>query len=265
MQIKVKLKVPILMYHKIANPPEGSPNPHLYVTPENFAAQMDYLRRHEYHTLSLGDVGRGLKNGTKLPHRSVILTFDDGYLNNYENAFPVLQRYNLKTTIFLVADAVGHKVNWQLSRGATLAEPLLDWVQVEEMQRYGITFDSHTCTHPKLNQIPLDQARYEISASRGKLEDKLSVKVEGFCYPYGEYNPQVVDLVREAGYTAACVVDNGNRHSLEDVYTLKRVFIWSDTPLRRFAYYLTSLYDYEKAYKRWLKARRTHGRTGRPD
>ena len=250
----MRIKVPILFYHKIGWPPPEVRNRHLYVTPENFAAQMGYLRRHGYHPLTLAELGRALKDGTALPKRPVVISFDDGHRDNYTQAFPVLQRHNLKATIFIVTDFIGQNAGWQPSRKETFAEPLLSWEQIREMQRGGIVFGSHTCTHPKLNQVPLAQARQEIINSRSKLEDGLGATVESFCYPYGEYNREVADLVQEAGYTAACIVEHGNRHSPEDIYTLKRVFIWSDTPLWRFAYYLTSFYDLEQARKRQRKS-----------
>jgi len=250
----MRIRVPILFYHKIGQPPPEVRNRHLYVTPENFAAQMEYLKRSGCQAISLSEFGTALKTGIGVPQHSVIITFDDGHRDNYENAFPVLQRYNLSATIFLVAELIGKNSNWQQSRKEPFTEPLLSWAEIREMQKGGIIFGSHTCTHPKLNQIPLTQARQEIISSRSKLEDGLGVAVESFCYPYGEYNQPVVDLVQEAGYAAACVTEHGNRHSPEGIYTLKRVFIWSDTPLWRFVYYLTSFYDWEQARKRQRKA-----------
>ena len=246
------LKVPILFYHKISSPPAGSANPHLYVAPENFAAQMRYLSEHGYNSLTLSEVGEALALEKKLPRRPVVITFDDGHRDNLDHAFPALVRFSLKATIFAVADFVGKNAGWQ--RRDKVIEPLLSWAHMRRMQKEGITFASHTCTHPLLNKIPYDQARYEIGVSRDKLEQGLGVPVESFCYPYGEYNQDVVDLVRETGYKAACITDHGNRHIREDIYTLRRVFIWPDTSLPRFVYYLSGLYDYEKARKRRRKA-----------
>ena len=245
-------KVPILFYHKIGIPPSHASNPYLYVPPENFEMQMNYLWRRGYRALSLSELGHSLTNGLKLPRRSVVITFDDGHLDNYEHAFPILERYNLGATIFIVADFVGREAGWQSREN--LKEPLISWAQIQQMQKKGITFASHTCSHPMLNKIPLDQARYEIEASRDKLEQGLGVGVESFCYPYGEYNQEVADLVKEAGYTAACITDHGNRHIKEDLFTLRRVFIWPDTSLWRFVYYLSGVYDYEQARKRRRKA-----------
>ena len=246
------LKVPILYYHKISSPPAGSANPHLYVSPDNFAAQMRYLSEHGYNSLTLSEVGEALAREKKLPRRPVVVTFDDGHQDNFEHAFPSLVRYHLKATIFIVADYVGKDAGWQ--RQDKAVEPLISWDHIRQMQNKGITFASHTCTHPLLNKIPYDQARYEIGVSRDKLEQGLGGAVESFCYPYGEYNQEVVNLVREAGYKAACITDHGNRHTREDIYTLRRVFIWPDTTLMRFAYYLSGFYDYEKARKRRRKA-----------
>lgn len=250
----MKLKVPILFYHKIGTPADDSCNPYLYVPLENFAAQMRYLSQQGYNTLTLSDLGRALDNGVKVPRRSVIITFDDGHRDNYENAFPVLERYNLKATVFVVADFIGREAGWQ--RRENIAEPLLSWNQIYQMQKKGITFASHTCTHPMLNKIDPDKARYEIKVSREKLEQGLGAPVESFCYPYGEFNQEVTAMVKEAGYIVACSTDHGNCHSKEDAYRLKRVFIWPDTSLWRFIYYLSRLYDWEKTRKRRRKAAR---------
>jgi peptidoglycan/xylan/chitin deacetylase (PgdA/CDA1 family) len=254
----MKLKVPILFYHKIGTPADDSCNPHLYVPLENFAAQMRSLSQHGYNTLTLSELNQALDNRVKLPRRSVIITFDDGHRDNYENAFPVLERYNLKATVFVVADFIGRKAGWQ--RRENITEPLLSWDQIYQMQKKGITFASHTCTHPMLNKIPPDKARYEIMVSREKLEQGLGVPVESFCYPYGEFNQKVTALVKEAGYIAACTTDHGNCHSRDDVYLLKRVFVWPDTSLWRFIYYLSCLYDYEKTRKRRRKEARKGGK-----
>jgi peptidoglycan/xylan/chitin deacetylase (PgdA/CDA1 family) len=248
----LQLKVPILFYHKIGVAPPESSNPHQYVPPENFAAQMKHLWQHGYQTLTLSELGYALHNGVKLPRRSVVITFDDGHHDNYEHAFPILERYGLKAIIFIVADFIGRKAEWQSRE--TLTETLLSWQEILEMQKRRITFASHTCTHPMLNKIPIDQARYEIAVSRDKLEQGLGAPVESFCYPYGEYNREIVHLVIEAGYTAACITDHGNCHLKKDVHTLKRVFIWPDTSLWRFIYYLSSLYDYEQSRKRRRKS-----------
>lgn len=250
----MKLKVPIFFYHKIGTPADDASNPHLYVPLENFTAQMRYLSRHGYNTLTLSELSRALDNKIKLPRRSVIITFDDGHLDNYENAFPVLEQYNLKATIFVVSDFIGQEANWQSKE--KVSEPLVSWNQIYQMQKKGITFASHTCTHPMLNKIPLDEARNEITVSREKLEQGLGTSVESFCYPYGEFSQEVATLVKEAGYKAACITDHGNCHSREDVYQLKRVFVWPDTPLWRFIYYLSRFYDFEKTRKHRRKAAR---------
>ncbi len=247
------LKVPIIYYHKIAQPPPEARDLELYVTPANFAAQMRYLHRRKYHTLDLSDLGRALRNEIKLPPRPVIITFDDGYVNNYENAVPVLQQYNLKATIFIVADLIGKKVAWQQSI-EVITDPLMSWEQIREIQRGGITIGSHTCTHPKLSQIPAEQARQELVESKSKLEEGLGITVDSFCYPYGRfYNQEVVNLVQEAGYTAACITEKGSLHRPGDVYTLRRIPVRLDTPLWRFAYFMTNLFAYEKERKRRRK------------
>ncbi|MEK9145816.1 MAG: polysaccharide deacetylase family protein, partial [Elusimicrobiota bacterium] len=137
-----------------------------------------------------------------LPENPVLITFDDGYANNYETAFPVLQELKVKANVFLVFETLGRHNAWH----APSTEPwqrMLDLAQVERMQDSGLVeFGSHTMTHKDLAAIPLEEVRWELRESKKRLEEALGRPVTAFAYPYGAgaFKPEVRAAVLEAGY-----------------------------------------------------------------
>ena len=134
--------------------------------------------------------------------RHVVLTFDDGFCDVFDHALPLLRQYRLRSVLFLVSDLLGKFNEWQLMKG-DVEEPLMDAAQVREWLSSGQQIGSHTKTHPRLTQIPPATAREEIFGSKKALEDRFGIPIDNFCYPYGEWNEAVRDLVIEAGYKTA--------------------------------------------------------------
>src|SRR5256884_6327608 len=126
------MKLPILVYHKIDRIPPGSRYPKLYVTPEQFAAQLAFLVRHGYSSIGLPDYLAYRRGERRLPGRAIILTFDDGYRSTRTIALPLLRQYGFSATIFLVAAYVGQTNLWD---AAEMQEPLLDAGEIQDMQR----------------------------------------------------------------------------------------------------------------------------------
>ena len=189
--------LPVLMYHKVGDCPKGSQLAKLWVSPRDFRRQLDYLKRHGYTPLLFSELGR-----RPMPEHPVLITFDDGYANNFEVAFPILQELKMKANIFLVYETVDQHNVWH----DPASEPwqrMLTWNQVERMQASGLVeFGSHTMRHPNLARIALDQVRWEIFESKKRLEAKLGRPMLGFAYPYGAgaFVPAVRQLARDAGY-----------------------------------------------------------------
>lgn len=194
--------IPTLMYHKIGDYPKGSQLQKLWVTAKDFRKQLQYLKDHGYTAIHFADLKRAEEGAAPLPQNPVLITFDDGYANNYELAFPLLKEMNMKGNIFLVYETIETYNVWH--NPAT--EPSLNmmtWAQVREMQDSGlIEFGSHTMKHRCLTEIPADDARWELNESKKRLEEKLGREMVGFAYPYGAgaYDPTVRRLAREAGY-----------------------------------------------------------------
>jgi peptidoglycan/xylan/chitin deacetylase (PgdA/CDA1 family) len=201
-RLPVKNGLPILTYHKVGNYPPGSRLKPLWVTEKQFRDQMTYLKAHGYTTLTMTEL-RDIDDGKKqMPAKPVLVTFDDGYENNYTLAYPILKELGMKGNIFLVHDTLEGMNAWH--NPATEPNiPMMSWAQAKEMQDSGvIEFGSHTLTHRNLTSIPLEDARRELDESKAKLEAKLGREMVGFAYPYGAgaFHADVRKAARDAGY-----------------------------------------------------------------
>ena len=194
--------LPTLMYHKIGVPPPGSRLKKLWVGREDFRRQLASLKENGYTSIlpsEWRDAEKGLK---QLPEKPVLITFDDGYQNNYELAYPLLREAGMKACIFLVYETVGGHNAWH----DPATEPwlkMLTWPQIREMQDCGVVeFGSHTMRHRNLVEIHPEEARWELSESKKRLEQTLGREMVAFAYPYGSgaYKPEVRAAAREAGY-----------------------------------------------------------------
>jgi peptidoglycan/xylan/chitin deacetylase (PgdA/CDA1 family) len=215
----------ILYYHSISDAPMRSS-----VSPEAFAAQLEFLGRRGYSFLSMSAAVDALASPAALPERAIVVTLDDGFRDNYDEALPTLVRLGVPATVFLTAGYIGGDHLPTLTRTAFVPRPL-SWEQVGEMQAAGIEFGSHTVTHPMLTQVPADQARRELSDSKRMIEDRLGTAVRLFCYPRGDFDEGVKRLVREAGYGAACTTLPGVNDRRTDRFALRRTYVSRrDTP-----------------------------------
>lgn len=194
--------IPALMYHKVGDYPPGSKLAKLWVTAANFRRQMLYLKEHGYTGMLFSELRDAELGRRTMPDNPVLVTFDDGYANNYETAFPILKEIGMKGNIFLVYETMERHNAWH----DPVSEPwlrMLTWEQVAEMERSGmVECGSHTMRHPNLAAAPLDQVRWELFESKKLLEAKLGHEMVGFAYPYGAgaFVPEVRKLAREAGY-----------------------------------------------------------------
>lgn len=207
--------VPILMYHHIGvNPkPDNTVWAALFVTTPELDSQFNYLLKNGYHVISLKELYGALTAGTKLPDNPVVLTFDDGYRSFYENAFPLLKKYHLKATEFVITRGVG-------------ALAYLTWDQIVEMDRSGLVeIGAHTEHHPSLTGISAASAIEEIKGSKLDLESRLGKKIEFFAYPYGDFNDSVVADVRNAGYLAAVSTIYSVNQDKDHLFIMSRIMV----------------------------------------
>jgi peptidoglycan/xylan/chitin deacetylase (PgdA/CDA1 family) len=249
-----RISVPILMYHHVAPINYDARKPDLYVSPEQFELQLKLLKRNGYQTIGFDDLLTHWDKHDGLPRKAVIITFDDGFENNYIHAFPLLKKYNSTCIIFLVSDFIDSYYTWTKD-SSNPPEKLLSWEQICEMKEYGIKFGSHACTHPDLTKISEDEALDQLKFSKENIEEKLGSEVDFLSYPFGAFNKNVIKIVKDTGYKSACSTIRGNRHLSNERYFLKRVMIHHDTTIIRFQYYLTRFYDLEHALKNKHKKR----------
>lgn len=207
---------PILTYHKFGPRPRGVRLRGLYLSVPLLEAQLAELRAEGYRSVSPGRDGAG---GCE---RLISLTIDDGFRSVREHALPVLLRHGMQATLYLVADRIGRSNDWEQAQGE-VAAPLMEAGEIREWLAAGQRIGAHTLTHPWLTRIPLAQAREEIGAARRKLEDQFGVAIPDFCYPYGDWNPAVRELVQEAGYATATTTDFGVNPADTDLLALRRV------------------------------------------
>lgn len=210
--------VPILTYHKLGPRPRGVRLKGLYVSEKLFARQLAELCEAGFNTTSTDEA---FSAQSSRPPRTVVLTFDDGFCNVLRHGLPLLAQNKFQAIEFLVADLIGKTNEWEQREGE-VSEPLMDVTQVREWLAAGHEIGSHTLTHPHLTQLSTDQGREEISASKKKLEDLFGRPIHHFCYPFGDWNEAVRDLVMAAGYQTACTTVAGVNVPGESPYTLKR-------------------------------------------
>lgn len=206
---------PILTYHKLGPRPRKVRLKGMYMSAKLFARQLEELRSAGFAAGTLG-----MCAGPFTPGRMVI-TFDDGYTNVLRFGLEPLAAVRFQAVQFLVADLLGKHNTWDVPQGEA-PEPMMDAAQVREWLAAGHDIGSHTLSHPYLTKLPPAQAREEITASRKKLEDLFARPIVHFCYPYGDWNEAVRDLVQAAGYKTACTTDPGVNHAADSPFTLKR-------------------------------------------
>jgi len=213
--------IPVFMYHKVSpNRVEGKVEK-LRVTPEKFDRQMSYLFNHGYKTVTVEELINFCEGRLPLTERKVILSFDDGYRDNFLYAFPILQKYNFTAIVFLVSDCIGSVSEWD--EGG--AEPLLNWEEIKEMGRGGMEFGSHGHTHRLLPSLSGEEMRQEIEQSKSILEKKLGKAVKFFSYPWGKFDERVKDIVESCGYRASFSTLPGKNGRGEDPFALRRILI----------------------------------------
>lgn len=223
------LRVPILMYHYISIPP---PDADIYrldlsVRPREFEAQMEWLAVNGYHPIRLMDLTYALESGAPLPDKPIVLTFDDGYMDNYQNAFPVLRNYRFPATFNIITQySDDNKPGY------------LTWQQIGEMARAGMEIGSHTANHPDLRNKSSAGLVDEIGGSKQMIELRLGIPVRSFAYPSGKYDARTISVLRSSGYSAAVTEIQGMRQTLDKIFELKRIRIRGSYNITDYAYWL---------------------------
>jgi len=204
--------VPIVMYHHIGPLP---PNPDIYrkdltVSPELFERTLARLAEQEVQTVTMDDLFDHFRGGPALPTRAAVLTFDDGYDDNYEYAFPMLKERGMVGTFYITTDFVGNP-------------GYMTWEQIKEMADAGMEIAAHSANHADFAAISPNELRRQLVEPKAILEDHIKRPVRHLAYPAGKYNPQVIAASRAAGYESAVTVLHGLRHAPSQAFELRRV------------------------------------------
>lgn len=205
MKQKEPVELPILMYHSISS---GNS---LRVPKSEFASHMKWLKDNDYVTLSPEEAYRVFTTNSMPSKKSVLITFDDGYTDNYTKAFPILKQYGMKATIFMIEQSIGRPNH-------------LTDEQMDEMMAHGISIESHTIHHLELNRLSKRQEE-ELKGSKAFFDQRFSQRTRMVSYPVGRYNEETLKLAKEAGYQMAVTTEPGHAKKEQGMMSLHRVRI----------------------------------------
>lgn len=232
-------KIPVLMYHHLAE----NINNNTVISPNNFENQISALKAEGYHAISAQELYDYFNNQIELPEKPILITFDDGYLSNYEKAYPILKKYDMHAEIFVIASRIVHTKNVYPKEIAKM-----NWDQLNEMQDY-ITIQSHTWdSHYKLTskngrvygaingpsyingQLESQQqfeerVRHDLLYSRQIIKEKLGYEPIAISYPYGNQSPATIQIVKEAGFKMGFVIQNKSVRMGDDLFSLSRITV----------------------------------------
>jgi len=213
-----KYVVPVLVYHHF-----GYEESTLFVTPENFQRQMQYLVDKKYNVISLDEYIQAKKANKKFPRNTVVITIDDGFQDNFTYAYPVLKEHELPAIIFLTAGYVNND------------DEYLNWVEAREMLEHNISFGAHTKNHTYLPGVKnTDELITEIRGSKKIIEDNIGQRINYFCYPTGGFNEQIKEVTRKSGYQAALTTNRGYADGDSDLFEIKRVKVTNSDAVQPF-------------------------------
>lgn len=216
--------VPVLMYHYVDDkpPPAGPYADSLTVRTPDFVDELEYLATNGQHTVTLAEVYLAMAGQRELPAKPVALTFDDGGLDNYSVAFPLLKQYGFNATFFVITKRVG-------------MEGQMDWDQLREMVDAGMSVQSHTVSHPGLPGVSDSRLRTELVDSRAIIADAVGEPGYVLSYPAGAYDERVIEAARAAGYVMAVATDKGVKVSPVAPFEITRLRIQPYLPISTFA------------------------------
>lgn len=201
----------VLEYHTVTNTPDIDSE--IYnVRPDDFATQLDYLQENGYNSITALEYMKWKRGKLELPKKNVILTFDDGYEDNYKEMLPILEAHNMKAVVYVITNLVGH-------------EGYLTLEQLKEMTQRGVEIGSHTANHRPLDELTTEELKHELGASKQYLEWSGISPVLSLSYPNGAYNDEVMKVAKDTGYLTAVTGDSGVNDIDNEAMLLQRINI----------------------------------------
>lgn len=213
------IRVPVLVYHSIAQHHVGQTGEQreLDVDTAAFRAQMSYLARQRYHVISLEELVDALEGRRTVPANAVVITFDDGWKDQFEDALPILEQYGFTATFFVYTGAIGN------------GPAFMTWDDLRVLQRAGMTIGAHSRTHPQLTRREVVLSD-EVAGSRADIQRNLGVAPDLFAYPYGAWDRRVAAAVRAAGFRGARGMGDGPLNTASDVFAIRSILVTDDMP-----------------------------------
>lgn len=209
---------PVIYYHSIKILPKNE----LGMPPEEFEKQIAYLAKQGYHSITTSQLYNYYTNKGSLPTHPILITFDDGYMDNYTTALPILQKYGFSATLFLIVGKVGD-------------QDCLTWKEVKELDKAGWDIQSHTLTHPDLTILSPKTLQHELADSKATLEKELGTPIHFFAYPSGKHNDTVLKAVKDAGYLMAFSTLKGWTSETMNPLLVHRVYCYASMGITEFS------------------------------
>ncbi|EHQ88020.1 polysaccharide deacetylase family protein [Desulfosporosinus youngiae] len=212
------VEVPVLYYHSVMLE-EGN---EVRMPPDQFEAQMAYMREQGYESVTLDQLYQAFYKGGALPAKPFVITFDDGYEDNYTTAFPILKKHGFTAAVFMVSSYIN-------------GEGFLSWSQLKELTANGWEIEGHTANHPYLSKMDKAAVLNELKSSKELIEKELGQTVNYIAYPYGDYNANIVQAVKDTGYLMAFTTERGWSNLNLDEWHLQRVYCFANMGLKEFS------------------------------
>lgn len=212
--------VPILMYHYISNGPSDP----CRITPERFKEHMDFLHKNGYTPILPKQLNDYITKGKVLPKKPVLITFDDGYKDNYINAYPVLKKYKFKATFFIITDFIGKTLD---------GDTYMTGEQLIHLNRNKMSINCHTQDHESLKNMSYKDQYREVSDSKDYLEELISKNVDYLAYPYGDYDQTTLNIAKKVGYKLCFAVNGDHSDTSKNAYHIGRITINPDTTVEQ--------------------------------
>ena len=239
-------RVVVLCYHTISSdfPKE--------MTPEKFTRHIELLLVKGYKFITIEQYDGWLTRQIKLPAKSVLMTFDDGFANHIANAIPLLKKYSIPAINFIAAEKMGGQYDWD-GVPKELHEPLMNELQVKQWLDSGFAIGSHTMTHDHLNLLPRSEKIRQIAGSKKFLEAKFNTPISWLCYPFGDFDRECINIAKQCGYFGAFACYRQTNPWQSDRYAIRRLLVypaWSD---KKFLYKVSRAFDLVAAVNLTLK------------
>lgn len=249
--------IPVLMYHRVIESDDEKGYYDTFVTKENFEKQMKYLKKNNYEPIFFKDIKNGeYKN--RFNKKNVIITFDDGYRDNYKIVLPILKKYNFKIVLFLITDCDHNK--WDVEAEGREKEkrfPLMTKEEVQELVESGLVeIGGHTSHHLNMPSIDREILREDLISSKEKLEKLTEEKLVSFAYPWGNNDNKSRELVKELGYSFAVSTESGTACFSDDLYEIQRIGIYSKDDIKKFKKKISGRYLFKREERNEMKKKR---------